>query len=67
MIYYKIDVLEALKDNGYSTYRIMKEKLIGMNAVQKFRTGEMVSTNVLDTVCRLTNLQPADIIGYKPD
>lgn len=67
MIYYKIDVLETLKANGYSSYKIMKDKLIGMSSIQKIRENEVVSISTLDTICRLTNLQPADIIGYKDD
>lgn len=67
MIYYKIDVLKTLKDNGFSTYKIMKDKIIGMSSIQKIRDNEIVSMSTLDTICRLTNLQPADIIGYKPD
>lgn len=67
MLYYKIDVLEELKKNGYSSYRIMKGKIFGMTTVQKLRSGEMVSANVLESICRLTNLQPGDIIGYKPE
>lgn len=65
MLYYKIDVLEELKKNGHSSYSLFREGLIGNAAIQKFRDGVIVSANVLEVVCRLTHLQPGDIIGYK--
>ena len=41
-IKYKIDVLEALKAAGYSTYRLRKDKLIGEATIQWIRSGEPV-------------------------
>lgn len=67
MLYYKIDVLEELKKNGHTSYSLIKDGLIGNSGIQKFRDGEMVSTNILDVVCRLTNKQPGDIIGYREE
>ena len=34
MLTYKIDVLETLKENGYNTTRLRKEKLLGENSIQ---------------------------------
>lgn len=67
MLKYKIDILEALKAQGYSTYRIRKEKLIGEAQIQKIRTGDIVSKDTLNTICRLLNCQPGDIIEYIAD
>ena len=64
---YKVDVIQLLKDNGYSTYAIRKEKLIIENMLQKLRNKEMVSWTTFDTICRLTHSQPGDIIEYVPD
>ncbi len=66
-IRYKIDILEALKQKGYTTYRIRKEKLFSESTVQKFRKGELVSLDNIDMVCKLIELQPADILEYIPD
>ncbi len=63
-IVYKIDVLAALKDAGYSTYRIRKEKLLGEATVQKLRNSEPVSWENIATLCRLLNCQPGDIMEY---
>lgn len=63
-IQYKIDVLNALKQAGYSTYRIRKEKLLGEATLQKFRQKEPVSWENIAVVCRLLNCQPGDIMEY---
>ena len=64
---YKFDVLQALKDAGFNTNRIRKEKLFSESTLQKFRSGEMVHTSNIDTICRLLNCQPGDILEYKED
>ena len=63
-IAYKIDVLNALKECGYSTYRIRKEKLFGEATLQKFRNKEPVSWDNIATLCKLLNCQPGDIMEY---
>lgn len=64
MIRYKIDVMEALKKAGYSTYRIRKEKILAESTMQKLREGVPVSTDNLDTLCRLLGIQPGDLFEY---
>lgn len=61
---YKIDVMKALKENGYNTGRIRKDKIMGEAMLQKLRHGQMVSWNTLETLCRLLKCQPGDIIEY---
>ena len=39
MLKYKIDILEALKEKGFSTARIRKEKLLNESALQYIREG----------------------------
>ena len=64
-IRYKIDILSALKDKGYSTYRLRKEKIIGERTIQKFRNGEIVSSDNLALICKLLECQPGDILEYE--
>lgn len=59
---YKIDVLASLKAKGYSTYRLRKEKIFGEAIVQKFRKGEGVGWESLETLCNLLSCQPSDVI-----
>lgn len=67
MIAYSIDILAALKQKGYSTYRIRKEKLFGEAQLQKLRSNELVSKETLNTLCKLLNVQPGEILKYIPD
>ena len=64
MLKYKIDVLTALKEKGYNTNKIRKEKIMGEAMLQKIRNGEMVSWSVFEKLCDLLNCQPADLIEY---
>lgn len=63
-IVYKINVLEKLKDAGWSTYRIEKEKLLPPATVQRLRNGESISLDSLDRLCSVLGLQPGDIIAH---
>ena len=63
-IEYKINVLQALKDAGYNTNKIRKEKIMGESMLQKLREGQMVSWATLETICELLDCQPADLIEY---
>ena len=67
MIAYSIDILAALEEKGYSSYRIRKEKLFGEAQLQKLRSNELVSKETLNTLCRLLNCQPGEILKYIPD
>lgn len=64
MFVYKFDVLEALKDAGYNTTRLRKEKLLGENAIQSLRNGEMIGIIALEKICKLLDMQPGNIIKY---
>lgn len=66
-IVYKVDVIEKLKEAGYSTYRIRKERLLGEATLQKIRLGEPVSWENIATICSLLRCQPGDIIAYEGD
>lgn len=61
---YKINVLKALKDKGYSTYRLRSDKLFSESTIQKFRNNIPVSWENLDMLCKLLECQPNDIIKY---
>lgn len=67
MFAYKIDVLETLKESGYNTTRLRKEKLLGENAIQSLRRGEMVGIIALEKICKLLDMQPGNIIKYVDD
>lgn len=64
-IRYRIDILSALKNGGYSTYRIRKENIFSENTLQAFRTGKMVSYNTIAKLCELLDCQPGDLLMYE--
>ena len=64
MLVYKIDVLETLKEAGYNTTRLRKEKLLNESAIQYIREGKPVGTKAFNTICRLLDMQPGNIIKY---
>ena len=64
---FKVDVLAALKEKGITTYQIRKEKLMSESTVQKLRAGIGVSWENLETLCRLLDCQPYDLIEYVKD
>lgn len=67
MFIYRFDVLEELKNAGYTTTRLRKEKLLGENAIQSLRHGEMVGIIALEKICKLLDIQPGDVIEYIDD
>lgn len=66
-IKYKFNILEALKAAGYTSYKLRKERIFGERVIQQLRSDEIVSWKTIETICRLLNLQPGDIVEYKPD
>lgn len=65
MIRYKINVLDALKEKGYSAYRLRKEGVFGESAITRLRNKEPVSWDVLDEVCTLLQCDVADVIEHE--
>ena len=65
---YKFDVLAALKDRGYSSYKIRQQKLMGESTLQQLRRGELVSWENIGRICQLLQCQPGDLLEYaEPD
>ena len=64
---YKIDVLNALKEKGYNTNKIRTEGLLSQSTLQKFRKQQGVSWENLETLCRLLECQPGDLIEFVDD
>ena len=64
---FRIEILPALKAKGYNTNRLRQEKLLSESTIQKLRTGTGVSWCNIETICRLLDCQPSDILVYVPD
>lgn len=64
MIKYKIDIMKALKQKGYTSYKLRQEKIFGEATLTKFRKQESMNFDNLDKLCYLLNCQPGDIIEH---
>lgn len=66
-IQYKSDILTLLKNAGYSTYKLRREKILGESVIQQLRSGMLVSWQNMERLCHLLNCQPGDLLVYIPD
>lgn len=64
MLIYKFDVLNALKEAGYNTSRLRKEKLLSESSIQSLRRDKMIGIIALEKICELLDMQPGNIIKY---
>ena len=68
MIRYKVDILNELKNVGYTSYRLRQEKLISESTLQRLRQGGTgIRLDSLDAICRLLDCQPGDLIEWVPE
>lgn len=61
---FKMDIIDLLKENGYNTTRIRREKLIGEKTMQDMKAGIVPGIKTLDTLCRILDMQPGNLIKY---
>ena len=61
---FKIDILEALKNMGYTTYTLRKKNVLSESTIQKMREGKGISWDNLEKLCALLKCQPGDLIEY---
>ena len=67
-IRYRLDIMQALRERGISSYRILRDGLIPQSTTTKLRRGDTsISLSSVATLCRLLDCQPGDILEYVPD
>lgn len=66
MYKYKIDVLKALAEKGYTSTRMRKEKILGESTMQNLRKGKGINTDTINTICIILRCQPSDILEIIP-
>lgn len=66
-IHYKGDILNKLKEKGYSTARLRKEKIFGEKTMQDFRANAIIPYKTIDKLCKILECQPGDIMEYVED
>ena len=57
-----------LKENGFNTTRIRREKIIGQGTLTAIKRGTGgLDAKTISRLCALLNCQPGDIMEYVPD
>lgn len=67
MFKFKMDIIELLRENGYTPARIRKEKLIGEKTMQDMKAGIVPGIKTLETLCKILEMQPGNLIKYEDD
>lgn len=66
MFIYK-NILGQLKDSGYNTNRLRKEKILSESVIQSLRDESSITLKNLNIICNLLKCQPNDLIEHIPD
>jgi len=61
-IAYKKDILAELKERGYNTNRLRKDKLLSEGVIQSLREGKAISLENIGRICDLLKCEPGDIL-----
>lgn len=65
MINYKIDILNELKNRGYTTYILRKNKYLSETTIANIRAGKPITMNALDAICIMLRRTPSEIIEFE--
>lgn len=68
MIKYKIpgkEILRALKEKGYSSTYLVKNRIFGEKTLTYLRHNKLVRIETIDKLCELLNCQISDLIYYE--
>ena len=61
---YKKDILTALKEKGYNTNVLRKNRLLSEGVIQSLRRKDPISWNNINKICELLECLPGDILEY---
>lgn len=63
MIIYK-DIIAKLKEAGYNTNKIRKEKIMSEGTLTNIRQNRCITTDTLNLICKLTGCTVEELIEY---
>lgn len=66
-IKYRIDIIAALKEAGYNTNKLRKDKLLSEGVIQALRENKYISLQNISKICELLDCQPGDLMEYVRD
>lgn len=61
---FKVDILDSLKEKGYTTYTLRKENILSQSTIQKLREGKGLAWDNIERLCALLDCQPGDLLEY---
>ena len=61
---FKINLMDALKEKGYTKYALRKENILSQSTIQKLRTGNGLAWENIERLCALLDCQPGDLMEY---
>lgn len=65
IIYDKL--FQVLKERGYTTRYWLQQNGMHPSTISKLQKNQRVNTDTINTLCRLLECQPGDILEYCPD
>lgn len=66
-IRWRVDPIALMKEHGYSSYRIRKEKIFGQQTYSNLCALKPVSFDALSKICEITGKQPGKLIEFVPE
>lgn len=66
MYYYKIDVVQALAEKGYNSYKIKKDNLMSQGTLKKLKEKQNVTLETLNSICCMLRCNIEDVIKIVP-
>lgn len=66
MIQYKIDVMKALAERGFTANRMRREKILSESTMQNLRRGGNITAETLNVICIILRCQPSDVLEIVP-
>ena len=61
---FKVNILEALTEKGYTTYKLRKDNILSQSTLQKLREGKGLAWENIERLCALLDCQPGDLLEY---
>ena len=58
---------KTMQDRGATTYTLVVKGNISSSTLRRLKAGESVSTNTLDSLCKILNCDICDVIAFVSD
>lgn len=58
---------KTMEKCGATTYTLQVKGGISSSTIRRLKTGDSVSTNTLDALCKILNCTMQDVVEYLPD